>query len=84
MARVILGVAALALTVYALVDCAQTDQARVRNLPKAGWIAVILFVLVAGPVAWFLGGRPRSRPPRKGGGSGPRGPEDDPDFLRNL
>lgn len=84
MARVILGVVVLALTVYALVDCSQTDQSRIRNLPKGGWIAVILLVVAAGPVAWFLAGRPRSLPPRNGGGAGPRGPEDDPDFLRNL
>lgn len=84
MARVILGVVTMALTIYALVDCAQTDQGRIRNLPKLGWIVVILLVVVAGPVAWFLAGRPRSRPPRNGGTAGPRGPEDDPDFLRNL
>jgi hypothetical protein len=71
--------------VYALVDCLQTDQRQVRNLPKPGWLVVIVLVVLVGPVAWFLAGRPRSMPPRGYRGPGqPRGPEDDPDFLRNL
>lgn len=86
MARVVVGVAILALTLYALVDCLQTPSAQVRNLPKFGWIFLILVVAVMGPIAWLAGGRPTARPP---GGPGlppgrPRGPEDDPDFLRNL
>lgn len=85
MARLILVLALVALTVYALVDCVQTDERRVRTLPKAGWIALILLVVGIGPVAWLLAGRPRSLPPRgHAGPARPRGPEDDPDFLRNL
>ena len=85
MGRVIFTVVALALTVYALVDCLQADQRQVRNLPKLGWVGIIVVVVIVGPVAWFLAGRPRSMPPRGYRGPGhPRGPEDDPDFLRNL
>ncbi|MEI2766346.1 MAG: PLDc N-terminal domain-containing protein [Dermatophilaceae bacterium] len=86
MARFVLAVAAVALTLYALLDCLQTPSAGVRNLPKPAWILLILLLTVIGPIAWFFGGRPATRPP---GGSGPppgrpRGPEDDPDFLRSL
>ena len=41
----------------------------------------------AGPLAWFIAGRPRGQWPTRGPGqrpSAPRGPDDDPDFLRNL
>jgi hypothetical protein len=85
MLRVLPLVLAVALTIYAAVDCIQTDEQRVRNLPKLVWVFLILLFWVAGPIAWFLAGRPRPqrsgptrRPPT------PRGPDDDPDFLRNL
>jgi uncharacterized membrane protein AbrB (regulator of aidB expression) len=81
--RVLLVVVSIALTVYAAIDCIQTEESRVRNLPKLAWVLLIVLVSIVGPVAWLLAGRPRSGPPRRGP-SGPRGPEDDPDFLRNL
>lgn len=84
MARVVLAVAAFALTLYALVECLQTPAARVRNLPKPAWIMLIVIVSLIGPIAWFLGGRPLARPPGSSPPGRPRGPEDDPDFLRNL
>ncbi len=77
-------VVAVGLSVYCLFDIAQSDSRSVRNLPKAAWFAVVL-VPVAGPLAWFLGGRARRRrpPPRQ---AKPRvvGPDDDPDFLWRI
>lgn len=84
MLRVLLTVASLALTIYALVDCIQTEDERVRHLPKLLWIVLVVLVPWAGPITWLLVGRQRSFPPRKRPVTGPRGPEDDPDFLRNL
>lgn len=84
MLRVLLTVASLALTIYALVDCIQTEDERVRHLPKLLWIVLVVLVPWVGPVTWLLVGRQRSLPPRKRPVTGPRGPEDDPDFLRNL
>ncbi len=91
---------ALALTVYAAVDCVQTPGQRVRGLPKTAWLAVVLLLPVAGPLAWLAAGRPeppwapKGRPgPGRGGvrppGSRgptrpPKGPDDDPDFLNRL
>lgn len=103
MLRVLLTLAMLAFTVYAVVDCIQTEEDRVRNLPKIAWVVLVLLFTPIGGIAWFIAGRPQrpdgQRPILPGwpggapGGSGlgpqdrprgPRGPDDDPDFLKNL
>ena len=87
MLRVLPILILLVLTIYAMVDCLQTEESRQRNLPKALWLLLIVLFPLVGPIAWFLGGRPG---PAGGRGRGtnrppyPRGPDDDPDFLRNL
>jgi hypothetical protein len=78
------------ITIYALVECAQTDQEQVRNLPKWGWILIIILfgpqTLALGPIGWFVAGRPKG----KGFGGGFRQkrkivpPDDNPDFLKGL
>ena len=96
MTRVLPVIAAVALAVYCLVECVQTDRRLVRYLPKLMWFFLIL-IPVIGPVAWLLAGRPRaSRPgPRPGSGRGSRptppprpaapvAPDDDPAFLAQL
>lgn len=107
MLRVLLTLALLGFTVYAVVDCIQTEDERVRNLPKLAWVVIVLLFTPAGGIAWLLAGRPRDGRglPRIGPGfgpfsgpgggpgggrgpqdrpRGPRGPDDDPDFLKNL
>ena len=93
MLRVVLIALVVFATIYALVDCVQTDRRQVRIMPKAVWLIAVL-VPIAGPVFWLLAGRadarggraPRSprgpRGPRRP--PGPMGPDDDPDFLRKL
>lgn len=77
----------LGLDIYAVVDAIQTDDASVRHLPKILWILLILIFSPIGAVAWLVVGRARGqqngrqRPNRP---APPRGPDDDPDFLRNL
>ncbi|MDN5797827.1 MAG: PLDc N-terminal domain-containing protein [Intrasporangium sp.] len=89
MARVLLTAAVVFATIYAFVDCLQTNGRRMRMLPKAVWLLLVL-VPVLGPVLWFISGRVDShavqRPPGRGSSrpSGPRGPDDDPEFLRRL
>jgi len=77
----------LVLVIWCLVDCVQTPPNDVRNLPKLGWIVVILLFWVLGSTAWILAGRPRHAP--SGGGPSvpptrPPAPDDDPEFLRRL
>jgi hypothetical protein len=75
---------------WAIFDSLTSDSKRVRNLPRWGWVVVILVFLEFGALAWAIFGRPRSgqlvargsRPQSPRGG--PVGPDDDPEFLRNL
>lgn len=89
MPRALLAVASIALTVYALADCIQTDDSRLRGLPRWAWILLVVLVPWAGPITWLLIGKDRS--PDWGGGSGggarrpgPLAPDEDPEFLRGL
>jgi hypothetical protein len=90
----------LALWIYTFIDCLNTPEKEVRNLPKLAWIAIIVLfgTMLFGPVAWLIAGRPRGRSALgSGGGRGPEGPrrgrsrrdqwvapDDNPDFLRSL
>ncbi|WP_432574553.1 PLD nuclease N-terminal domain-containing protein [Kineococcus sp. SYSU DK005] len=78
----------LALTVYCVVSIVQAGEGEVRNLPKWGWLLLVLFFPLAGGLAYVVAGRPaagavgRRTPP--GRRPGPKGPDDDEDFLRGL
>jgi hypothetical protein len=50
----------LGLMVAALYDCITTDSVLVRNLPKVGWIVLILILSGIGGALWFFAGRPES------------------------
>lgn len=71
-------VAAVAFTVYTLIDCAWMPRVRVRALNKALWLVVILVLPVVGAVLWYLLGR---APARAAVAPRYRGPDDDPDFT---
>lgn len=73
----------LGLLVYTLIDCARTDPAQVRNLPKPVWVLLIILLPLLGGIGWLIAGRPRPGP-RRGPRPGPIGPDDDPEFLRRL
>ncbi|PPK93536.1 phospholipase D-like protein [Kineococcus xinjiangensis] len=88
MLRALIVIAPFVLVVYCLVHCIQAPDDRVRHLPKWAWILLIIFAYIVGPLAYLIAGRPL---PQRGAGPGrgglkraPRGPDDDPDFLRNL
>ena len=89
----------VALLIYALIDCIQTDSIVVRNLPKTFWVFLIIFIPVIGPICWLVAGRPegsRRAPsvpwpatatagfPEYERPRPPRGPDDDADFLSGL
>jgi hypothetical protein len=75
------------LTIYALIDCARTDESQIKNLPKWGWLLIIILLgpalFAIGPISYLIAGR--NKPKR---GKGPKRrivpPDDDPDFLRKL
>jgi hypothetical protein len=90
MARVLLLLMAIGLTVYALLDIGRTPRTRTRTMPKLLWFVTALVPLL-GPGLWLLLGRPRPeraaapapspfRPRRRA----PAAPDDDPEFLRRL
>ena len=85
----------IALLVYCLIDCIQTDVP--RNLSKTTWVFVIILLPVVGGIAWLVAGRPEHRPRRnvpwpttQTAGfpeyERPRrsSPDDDPEFLAGM
>ncbi|RKQ37031.1 PLD nuclease N-terminal domain-containing protein [Kocuria tytonis] len=84
-AIMIIGAGALAVgvVIYALIECAQSEKYSVRSIPKGAWLLVIVLLPVIGALLWLFFGRPvkddAARAPERG-----RGPDDDPQFLRNL
>lgn len=89
MGKFAVAVIGIVMFVYALFDLIATPRERIRYLPKVLWF-VVLLVPAVGPLLWLLLGRHRTLP--GGGGKpkprpqppGPRGPDDDPDYLRGL
>jgi len=87
MLRAALLVLVFGLTIYALIDCARADESQIKNLPKWGWLLIIILVgpalFAIGPVSYLIAGRNK---PKKGKAPKRRiiPPDDDPDFLRKL
>ena len=97
MIRALIPFVDLALLVFCLIDCIQADPAAIRNLPKGGWIVLILLFPLVGGIAWLVAGRPVGAGPRRvpwpsTATAGfpeyerPRqvAPDDDPTFLAGL
>ncbi|MHB1170974.1 MAG: PLDc N-terminal domain-containing protein [Lacisediminihabitans sp.] len=77
----VVGLVAVAFTIYAAIDCLMTDGSRARGIPKPLWILVILFIPIIGAVLWFTLGKDRST----GRGQVRQlAPDDDPAFLKQL
>lgn len=84
MGRVLPIVIAIALLVYALIDCFQTDSSRIKSLNRIAWLAIIVLIPIIGPILWLVAAKAdaqqRPAPPPK-----PQvAPDDDPEFLRQL
>jgi len=77
----IVGVIALALTIYAVIDCALAYRERVRALPKPLWILIIIVIAPIGGILWFTLGKERRSPVAVVSRTAP---DDDPAFLRRL
>lgn len=89
MLRVILILVYVALTVFAIVHCANTPESKSRILPKVAWILVIAFLPFLGAGLWLILGSgtfddgANSNRPRSAKGR-PLAPDDDPKFLAKL
>ena len=82
--RALLFILPIIFTIYSLVDCAGTDVSAIRNLPKWGWILIIILFEPIGAIAYWIAGRPRRPGIGRGGSRRILPPDDDPDFLRKL
>jgi hypothetical protein len=62
----LMSVISFALLVYCVIDIIGTPAHRVRNLPKVGWLILVLLFPLVGSIAWFAAGRPEksARAPR--------------------
>ncbi|MEO6471306.1 MAG: PLDc N-terminal domain-containing protein [Aeromicrobium sp.] len=88
MGKALIIVVGMVLFVYALFDLIATPSRDVRILPKPLWFLAILVVPI-GPLLWvFVGSKPAPRPPQNPPNvwrrPDPKGPDDDPDYLRGL
>jgi len=87
MSRVIPLVLVFGVTIYALIDCARADESQIKNLPKWGWLLLIILLgpqaVAIGPISYLIAGRNKpkgyKRPQRR-----ILPPDDDPDFLGKL
>ncbi|MBF0688951.1 MAG: PLDc N-terminal domain-containing protein [Cellulomonas sp.] len=50
----------IALLVFCLIDCIQSDSDRVRNLSKGWWLVLIVVLPLVGGIAWLVAGRPQT------------------------
>ncbi|MGH3496564.1 MAG: PLDc N-terminal domain-containing protein [Nocardioidaceae bacterium] len=83
MGKVLLGVVALAMTIFCVFDVLSAPRRKVRHLPRLVWLAVVVLVPLVGPGVWLYTTLRRSdahRPVSRV----PHGPDDDADFLRGL
>ena len=88
MVRLFIFLAAVQLVLFVLGLISVLSAERVRNAPRFAWVLLILLIPLAGPVAYFVWGRPSS-PPLEGSlvrraARRPSSPDDDPEFLRTV
>ena len=82
-----MALVALAVTIYALIECVRTRPSDVRSLPKTGWVAAIVLLPLIGAGLWFWLGRPKEisdAGPAQTRRGATGAPDDDPEFLRKL
>lgn len=87
----LVGLALLGLWIFCILDVISTDEVLVRNIPKLFWLAIVIFLPDVGSIAWLILGRPAGAGFRLGSQVGVHrpqkralGPEDSPEFLRNV
>ena len=95
MLRYVPALLSLALTVYCVIDAFQTPEADMRNLPKIAWIIVVRCSPSSGrslaprrpPASALIRSRGQQQVEERRRDQDrrrPRGPDDDPDFLKDI
>ena len=87
MVRLFVFLAAVQLVLLVLALISVLSAERVRTLPRALWVLVVLLIPLLGPVAYFVFGRPLPAPregPVRRTTTRPASPDDDPEFLRSM
>jgi amino acid permease len=80
-----LFIAALAIVLFAFIDCARRDETEIQKLPKWGWLLAILLTGSIGSIIYLVIGRgPLANFPKKKPQKRILPPDDDPDFLRGI
>lgn len=84
----IFGFIELALLIFCLVDVISIYDSRIKSLNKIAWVFIIILLPILGPILWLTLGRMRGNVDdtvnRISRSHAPKGPDDDPDFLRNA
>lgn len=84
----IFGFIELALLIFCLVDVISIYESRIKTLNKIAWVFIIILLPILGPVLWLTLGKqrrnPEQTPQRAAQSRAPKGPDDDPDFLRGA
>ncbi|MFC0107144.1 PLD nuclease N-terminal domain-containing protein [Kibdelosporangium aridum] len=96
----LVSIVVMGLWIFCLVDVITTVDGTTRNLPKMGWLFIVLLLPLIGSILWLVAGRPE----RAGGGGGhyrqaspsrfpeydrpgrhvAASPDDDEEFLRKC
>jgi hypothetical protein len=88
MVRLFVFLAAVQLVLLVLALIGSLSANRVRIMPRALWVLLILVIPLLGPLAYFIWGRPPAPPTEGGtvrrGSPRPSSPDDDPEFLRSM
>jgi hypothetical protein len=85
------------LWIFCLVDVITSNEFEVRNLPKLGWLLIVVLLPLVGSIVWLVAGRPqtagvaprRESPSRfpeyeRPGRQVAANPDDDAEFLRRC
>ncbi len=87
-----LGILALGVWIFCIIDVITTPDDQVRNLPKLVWLLLVLLLADVGSIVWLIAGRPwpgaatslngARRDPHSP--ARPTSPDDDEEFLAGL
>jgi hypothetical protein len=69
--------------VFAGLDVVRTPESELREIGQAGWLAIVVFIPILGPVAWLISGRPQGGRKRLAP-AGNSVTEDDEAFMRHI